>query len=199
MLGARFNEPGAPVSTARVFGICSDGDMMEGISGEAGSLAGHLGLDNLVFFYDDNKITIDGKTDLAFSRGRRQALRGLRLVRAAHRRPRPRRRSARRSTAPSPSRRAPRSSSRARTSASARPSRTARRRTASRSAPKDVKATKEKLGWPLEPTFFVPDEVRALFAERAEDGKKEHAAWKKIVEALLKKAAATRPSSTRSS
>ncbi|HEX7604109.1 MAG TPA: transketolase family protein, partial [Polyangiaceae bacterium] len=66
MLGARFNKV-APVSTARVFGICSDGDLMEGVSGEASSLAGHLGLDNLVFFYDDNKITIDGSTDLAFS------------------------------------------------------------------------------------------------------------------------------------
>src|SRR6185312_16923266 len=66
MLGARFNGHG-PISTGRVFGLCSDGDLMEGVSGEAGSLAGHLGLDNLVFFYDDNKITIDGKTDLAFS------------------------------------------------------------------------------------------------------------------------------------
>ncbi len=53
--------------SARVFGICSDGDLMEGVSCEASSLAGHLGLDNLLFFYDDNKITIDGSTDLAFS------------------------------------------------------------------------------------------------------------------------------------
>src|SRR6185436_14415845 len=66
MLAARFNEHG-PISTARVFGLCSDGDLMEGVSAEAGSLAGHLGLDNLIFVYDDNKITIDGKTDLAFS------------------------------------------------------------------------------------------------------------------------------------
>src|SRR5690242_14987937 len=67
MLAARFNTQGSPIVTARVFGIASDGDMMEGISGEAGSLAGHLGLDNLVFFYDDNHISIDGKTELAFS------------------------------------------------------------------------------------------------------------------------------------
>ncbi len=66
MLAARFNEHG-PIATGRVFGLCSDGDMMEGMSGEAGSLAGHLGLDNLVFFYDDNHITIDGNTSLAFS------------------------------------------------------------------------------------------------------------------------------------
>lgn len=66
MLAARFpSDPG--IFDGRVFGIASDGDMMEGISGEASSLAGHLGLDNLVFFYDDNGITIDGRTDLAFT------------------------------------------------------------------------------------------------------------------------------------
>src|SRR5262249_34492895 len=67
MLGARFNSEKFPISTGRVFGIASDGDVMEGVSGEAGSLVGHLGLNNLIFFYDDNHITIDGKTDLAFS------------------------------------------------------------------------------------------------------------------------------------
>ena len=67
MLAARVNPAASDLVTARVFGIASDGDVMEGVSGEACSLAGHLGLDNLVFFYDDNGITIDGKTDLAFS------------------------------------------------------------------------------------------------------------------------------------
>jgi transketolase len=51
----------------RVFAICSDGDIMEGISSEAASMAGHWRLDNLVWLYDDNRITIDGSTDLAFS------------------------------------------------------------------------------------------------------------------------------------
>src|SRR5262249_42030397 len=63
MLAARLNPSGAGtdgrIVSGRVFGIASDGDMMEGVSGEAASLAGHLGLDNLVFFYDDNHITID--------------------------------------------------------------------------------------------------------------------------------------------
>jgi transketolase len=51
----------------RVFVICSDGDLMEGMSAEAASLAGHLGLDRLVYLYDDNRITIDGDTGLSFT------------------------------------------------------------------------------------------------------------------------------------
>lgn len=51
----------------RVFGVCSDGDLMEGISSEAASLAGHLGLGRVVMLYDDNQITIDGPSELAFS------------------------------------------------------------------------------------------------------------------------------------
>jgi transketolase len=58
---------GADVVDHRIFVICSDGDLMEGISAEASSLAGHLGLGRLVYLYDDNHITIDGSTDLAFS------------------------------------------------------------------------------------------------------------------------------------
>src|SRR6187399_1848297 len=63
-LRARF---GPDVCDHRVFGICSDGDLMEGISHEAASLAGHLQLGRLVFVYDDNHITIDGPTELAYS------------------------------------------------------------------------------------------------------------------------------------
>ena len=64
MEAARFENP---LLASRVFGIVSDGDLMEGISHESASLAGHLGLSNLVYLYDDNKITIEGHTDLAFS------------------------------------------------------------------------------------------------------------------------------------
>jgi len=67
MGAARFNKKGHEVITHRVFGICSDGDLMEGVSAEATSLAGHLGLGNLIFLYDDNKITIEGDTSIAFT------------------------------------------------------------------------------------------------------------------------------------
>ena len=65
-LAARFGEPAG----FRVFALVSDGDLMEGVSGEASSLAGHLALDNLVFLYDDNHVTIDGDTSLAFTEDR---------------------------------------------------------------------------------------------------------------------------------
>ncbi len=66
-LSNRFDKPGFPVAGYNVFSILSDGDMMEGITSEAASLAAHLKLDNLVWIYDDNSITIDGKTDISFS------------------------------------------------------------------------------------------------------------------------------------
>jgi transketolase len=66
-LGARYNKPGATLFDYRVYTLCSDGDMMEGVASEAASLAGHLGLHNLCWIYDSNTISIEGHTDLAFS------------------------------------------------------------------------------------------------------------------------------------
>ena len=66
-LAARYNKPGFPLFDYRVYVLAGDGDMMEGISGEAASLAAHLKLSNLVWVYDSNRITIEGGTGLAFS------------------------------------------------------------------------------------------------------------------------------------
>jgi transketolase len=62
-----FNRPGFPVVDYHIYAMVSDGDLMEGISSEAGSLAGHLGLGKLVYIFLDNHITIDGSTDITFT------------------------------------------------------------------------------------------------------------------------------------
>ena len=66
-LAARYNRPGFNLFDYRVYAICGDGCLMEGISSEAASLAGHLKLDNLCWIYDNNHITIEGNTELAFT------------------------------------------------------------------------------------------------------------------------------------
>ncbi|HXW83567.1 MAG TPA: transketolase [Candidatus Binataceae bacterium] len=64
---AHFERAASGLFNQRIFGIVSDGDLMEGVASEAASIAGHLGLGNLIYLYDDNHVTIDGHTDIAFS------------------------------------------------------------------------------------------------------------------------------------
>lgn len=83
-LSARFNQPGHAVVDHYTYGICSDGDLMEGVASEAASLAGTLRLGKLIFLYDDNKVTIDGATDLTFTEdvGKRFDSYGWQVLRA---------------------------------------------------------------------------------------------------------------------
>jgi transketolase len=76
-LAANYNRPGFELFDYNVYVQCSDGDLMEGISNEAASLAGHLKLSNLCWMYDDNNITIEGQTKLAFSENVPERFRGL--------------------------------------------------------------------------------------------------------------------------
>ena len=66
-LAARYNKDGFDIFNYNIYTVCGDGCLQEGVSSEASSLAGHLGLDNLVVIYDDNHITIDGNTELSFT------------------------------------------------------------------------------------------------------------------------------------
>jgi transketolase len=66
-LAARYGKPGHDLFTWRTWALCSDGDLMEGVGSEAASIAGHLGLSRLCWIYDQNRITIEGRTDLAFT------------------------------------------------------------------------------------------------------------------------------------
>lgn len=66
-IAARYNKPGFKLFDYSIYAICSDGDIMEGVASEAASLAGHLKLGHLIYLYDDNQITIEGETSLAFN------------------------------------------------------------------------------------------------------------------------------------
>ncbi|HEX3511277.1 MAG TPA: transketolase [Solirubrobacteraceae bacterium] len=85
-LAERFNRPGRTVVDHHVYAICSDGDMMEGVSQEAASIAGHFGLGRLIVCYDDNHITIDGSTTISFDgedHGARMATNGWHVQRVS--------------------------------------------------------------------------------------------------------------------
>ena len=82
-LASAFNRPGHEIVNHRTFAIVSDGDLMEGISGEAASLAGHLGLSKLIYLYDSNLVSLDGPTSMTFTEdvGKRYAAYGWNVLR----------------------------------------------------------------------------------------------------------------------
>ena len=76
-LAATYNKPGFDLFDFNVYALSGEGCLMEGVGSEAASLAGHLKLSNLCWIFDNNNVTIDGHTDITFTRGRGQAVRGL--------------------------------------------------------------------------------------------------------------------------
>jgi transketolase len=176
MTRARFGRDGEGPGHHTIYGFASDGDLMEGISAEAGSLAGHLGLGNLIYLYDDNRITIDGSTRLAFSENVAarfeaqgwqvqhvdgldiDALHGaLELAKGATDRP---------------------SLIILRTTiglGSPNKAGTSKAHGAPL-GPEEAKLTRANLDWPAEPAFLVPDDVRAWFSSRIAEKREARAA-----------------------
>ena len=159
--------------------LASDGDLQEGISHEAASFAGHQGLGKLICLYDSNNIQLDGPTEPRVQRGRRQALRGVRLARPAHRRHGSRTRSMRRCIAAQGGRDAAVDHHRAdahrlRQPEQARQLEGARQR---RSARRKCALTKKAYGWPEDKSFYVPDDALAHFRKAIDRGRERQGAW----------------------
>ena len=177
-LAAHFNTPSHTLVDHHTYAIVSDGDLMEGLSSEAASLAGHQGLGKLIYLYDDNEISIDGSTDLAFTEdvGRRfeafdwhvQSVddgndlpaidRAIQKAKAETDRP---------------------SLIRVRTHigyGSPNKQDTAAAHGAPL-GPEEVERTKKNLGWPTEPTFHVPDEVYDAMSRVTDRGTETYEAW----------------------
>ncbi len=183
MAEARFGEP---FSGQRVWAIASDGDMMEGISGEASSIAAHLKLDNLVVFYDDNKITIEGDTKIAFTEdvGKRYEAYGW----AVHR-------------IDGHDRKAILEVIEKAKNEKGKPTFIVARTHIGHGAPhavdtaeahgaplgaEEIAATKKIMGWD-HPDFFVPEEVRALFKARNDALAEEKKTWQASFDAWKSK------------
>ena len=183
LAGARLNAPSSSVVDYRVFALASDGDLMEGVASEASSIAGHLGLDNLIVVYDDNEITIDGSTELSFSEdvGKRYEAYGWFVQHVDGLKPDEVRAALDKAVAhegqPSlivaktiigvglPTRAG---TAKAHGQAATQP---------------EIDGAKNAAGWTLEP-FYVAPEARALFERRAAENRKVREAWQKLVSGL---------------
>nr|HID13558.1 transketolase [Anaerolineae bacterium] len=181
-LAATFNRPGFPIFDHFTYAIVSDGDLMEGISHEAASLAGHLGLGKLIYLYDDNGISIEGSTDITFTEDvparfraygwHVQAVDGYDLEGIA-------------------------AAIRAAQVETERPSLIVchthiaygspnkQDDASSHGAPlgeEEVRLTKEALGWPPDAHFFIPEEALAVFRQAVEQGRRAEAQWRETFE-----------------
>jgi transketolase len=182
-LSGTFNTDAHPIVDHYTYGIVSDGDLMEGLSAEAGALAGHLGLGKLIYLYDQNCISIEGETDLAFTEdvADRFEAQGwhvqhvedgndLDAIEAAIT---------------------------AAQDATERPSIICVRTHIGYGSPQqdtagvhgsplgadDLDATKEALGWPTDERFHVPDAVYDHTRRAVEEGRRQEAAWNEVVDA----------------
>jgi transketolase len=181
-LADKFNTQKFPITDHYTYGIVSDGDLMEGISHEAASLAGHLKLGKIIYLYDSNQISIDGSTDLAYTEnaGARFKSYGWDIQEVdGHDRP------------------AVEQSITQAQQVTAKPSLiicnthigygspNKQGSAASHGSPlgeEEVKLTKKQLGWPADKKFFIPDDVLKYFRKAEKKGQEQHEHWETMFE-----------------
>ncbi|MFN5755312.1 MAG: transketolase [Planctomycetia bacterium] len=182
-LGAHYNQPGHQLFDFDTYVLCSDGDLMEGVAAEAASIAGHLKLSNLCWIYDDNSITIEGETHLAFTENVARRFEGLGW-RIEH-------------VADANDTAALRKALQAFKAEQEKPTLVVVKSIIGYGAPKkagsheshgaplgpdEIKGAKEAYGWPADSQFLVPPEVPQHFAKTlGARGKQAHEAWQKSV------------------
>src|SRR5687767_3268881 len=177
-LAARYNRPGFDIVDHFTYAIVSDGDLMEGVAAEAASLAGHLKLGKLIYLYDNNRISLAGAADLSFTEdcAKRFDAYGWHTV----------------SVDDGNDVEAIERAMREAREKKSRPSLILLRTHIGYGSPgkqdtfeahgsplgeAEVKLTKEKLGWPVEPPFYLPDDALARFREAVSNGEKVEASW----------------------
>jgi transketolase len=180
-LAARYNKPGFDVVDYYIFATLGDGDLMEGITSEAASLAGHLKLGNLIYFYDDNHISIDGPTEITFTEDRAKRFEAYNwhvqkiddgndldaidngIEQAKKETGRPSIIMIRTHIGFG----SPNKQDTAEVHGTA-------------LGEEEIKLTKKNYGWDPEKQFYVPDEALTLFRKAIEEGKKKEDAWQNI-------------------
>jgi transketolase len=181
-LAAKFNKDGFPLIDHYVYAIVSDGDLMEGVASEAASLAGHLKLGKLIYLYDDNHVTIEGFTSLAFSEDVPKRFQSygwhtstvtdgnnLRDIEAAIR------------DAQSVTDR-PSLISVKTVIGFGMPTEGTRKAHSDAPGEEAVRETKRHLGWPEDKQFYIPDEALAHFREAVDRGEQLEKEWRGLVE-----------------
>src|SRR5437868_9123352 len=184
-LASRFNKSDFPLIDHYIYAIVSDGDLMEGVASEAASLAGHLKLGKLIYLYDDNHVTIEGFTSLAFSEDvpkRFEAYgwhtqtvtdgNNLDDIEAAIRDAQ--------AVADRPSLISVKT-----TIGYGMPTAGTRKAHSDPPGEDAVRETKRHLGWPEDKQFYVPDEALAHFREAIEHGAQQEADWRSLVEKFV--------------
>ena len=177
-LAARYNRPGHEIVNHYTYALVSDGDLMEGISYEAASLAGHLKLGKLIYLYDDNRISLAASTDISFSEDRARRFEAcgwhtitvedgndLESIEHAIR------------SAQAESRRPSLILVRTQIGFGSPHKQGSFESHGSPLGAEEVKLTKQNLGWPAEPAFYVPDEALRYFRQAVDHGREVEASW----------------------